>query len=145
LYGAGVRRSTVVFILAALCLLGFAVVTRRYGGDETPPPTVSANPTSMTAGGSVMVSWSWPSWGQGPSTEDWIGIYVPGSTAINSVVSAMYISSCYQTPADLGATAKASGSCSFTVPTTPGTYQFRLFSGSTLMATSKNITVTASA
>ena len=75
-----------------------------------------------------------------PKITDWIGIFVPGS-ANSAYVSRIYDSSCSSFP--FFSTAKASGSCSFKVPSTAGTYEFRLLasSGPTLLATSPSITV----
>jgi hypothetical protein len=140
------RRSTAVFILVGLCLLGFAVATRDPNSGGEPTRTVSANPTSIAAGGSVTVTWNnGPGNVSGPTTLDTIGIYAPGA-ANTSVVNWMYDSSCAKIA---GGTAKASGSCSFTMPTTTGTqkFEFRLLGsdGLTTIATSGNITVTANA
>jgi subtilase family serine protease len=99
-------------------------------------PTLSASPTSVGAGGSVTASWG--SVGN-PSTTDWIGVYTPGSGS-GSYINWVYDDSCTQTA---GSTTLGSGSCSITMPTTPGTYELRLYAanGYTLLATSSQITV----
>jgi hypothetical protein len=82
-------------------------------------PTVSTSPASIPGGGTVKVTWST----NGLSTSrDWLGLYLPG-TSDTSHVAWMYVS-CSKTPGS----ARASGSCLFTVPpsTKPGTYEFRL-------------------
>jgi hypothetical protein len=101
--------------------------------------SLTSNPTSVSAGGSVTVSWANVS---GPTTMDWIGLFTPG--AANTVaLSRIFDSSC---ATNAGSTANASGSCSFTLPMTAGSYQFRLLAnnGYTVIATSGNVTVTGS-
>jgi hypothetical protein len=84
----------------------------------------------------VTVSWSGVS---GPAVKDWLGLYVPGA-ANTAFLKWKYDSSCTQTA---GATAKGFRLLSFTMPTTAGTYQFRLLAndGFTVIATSPNLTV----
>jgi hypothetical protein len=91
----------------------------------------------VSTGGKVTVSWSGVS---GPKTKDWIGLYKTGA-ANTAYTSWIYDSSCTQTA---GSTAKASGSCQFTMPNTTGTYEFRLFAndGYTLIAKSGTVSVT---
>ena len=76
-----------------------------------------------------------------PTKNDWIGLYHPGdaNTAYSNWV---YDNSCTKTA---GAGTLSSGSCSFVMPTTAGTYQFRLLAndGLTVLATSGNVTVTS--
>ena len=105
----------------------------------TSTPTLTETPTSVSAGGSVTLSWS----GVGsPSTTDWIGLYAPGA-ANAAFQDWLYDSSCTKTP---GSSAKGSGSCTFTAPATAGAYEFRLLAndGYTTLATSGQLTVTAS-
>ncbi len=100
-------------------------------------PSLTISTTSTAKGSTVTVSWSGvPS----PKITDWIGIFVPGA-ANSAYLSRIYDSSCSTFP--FFSSAKASGSCSFKVPTTAGTYEFRLLasSGPTLLATSPQITV----
>jgi hypothetical protein len=91
--------------------------------------SISASPTTVIHGGSVTASWSGVI---SPTTGDWIGLYSPGAPD-NSPL------------AWRGTTGTGSGSVSFSIPAsiTPGTYELRLFSNSSLarMATSSPITV----
>jgi hypothetical protein len=108
--------------------------------DNDPPagPSLSVSPMTIAPGGTVTASWSGI---VSPSSTDWIGLYTPGA-ANASFIDWLYVS-CSKTPG----TARASGSCSFTLPTTlsPGTYQLRLLAndGFTVLATSSSFTVTA--
>jgi uncharacterized protein YegP (UPF0339 family) len=113
---------------------GFTAIATS--GNVTVIPKVTTNVSNVSKGGSVTVSWSGVS---SPAVKDWLGLYVPGA-ANTAYLNWKYDSSCTQTA---GATAKASGSCSFTMPNTAGTYQFRLLAndGFTAMATSPNLTV----
>ncbi|MEK7281155.1 MAG: choice-of-anchor Q domain-containing protein, partial [Chloroflexota bacterium] len=99
--------------------------------------SLTVNPTTVSPGGSVTVTWSNVA---SPTINDWLGIYAQG-TADTSYLNWVYTSSCTMTT---GITAKASGSCSMTMPLTAGTYEIRLFSngGYTKLATSPAITVT---
>jgi hypothetical protein len=100
-------------------------------------PTLTANPSTVAAGGSVTAAWSGvPS----PTTTDWIGLYHPGDPS-TSFIDWMYDDSCSKTP---GGTGQAAGSCSFPMPSVAGTYELRLLSndGYTVLATSNAITVT---
>ncbi|HEX4519090.1 MAG TPA: hypothetical protein VH063_05865 [Gaiellaceae bacterium] len=103
-----------------------------------PGPSLTVSATSVTRGGKVTVSWSGVS---SPAVMDWIGVYTP-SAANTAYLSWIYDSTC--TTSTGGGSAKASGSCSFTMPSTAGTYQLRLLAnnGYTLLATSPNITTT---
>ena len=105
------------------------------GGGTT---TLTAGPTSVTAGELVTATWSNIS---NPAPMDWIGVYTP-SAADAAYLSWAYVN-CQQTP---GAAA-ASGSCALpgTSSLSPGTYQFRLFRNDSLvkLATSNNFAVSA--
>jgi hypothetical protein len=70
---------------------------------------------------------------------DWIGLY-PAAANDGGYTSWKYTSSCDQ---NRGKIALTSGSCIFTMPTVPGTYQFRLFVNETYtrLATSGNVNV----
>ena len=107
----------------------------------TPPTSaaLTATPSSVSPGGTVTTAFSGVS---APTSTDWIGLYVQGAS--NSALKGwFYDSSCAYSPS----TARASGSCVFTVPTNlpVGTYEFRLFAndGYTLLASSNSFTVTA--
>jgi hypothetical protein len=104
------------------------------------PTTLSASPASLPTGASVSVSWS----GVGaPTSADWVGLYTPGA-ANTDYLDWFYDDSCTQTRN--GATL-ATGTCSYTIPAAPGTYQLRLLAndGYTALATSNTITVTGTA
>ena len=101
--------------------------------------SVSASPSSVSAGGTVTVSFSGV---PNPTTHDWIGLYHPGDPA-SAYISWVYTSSCTTTA---GSTPAASGSCTFTIPAS-GSYELRLYSNSSynLIATSNSITATGAA
>jgi hypothetical protein len=82
--------------------------------------TITAAPTAVAPGGTVTVSWSNIA---SATVRDWIGRYDVTSGDVQ-YADWKYNSSCSQTP---GGTARSSGSCSFTMPLTSGTYEFRLF------------------
>jgi hypothetical protein len=100
-----------------------------------PTPVLSVSPGSVAGGGGVTVSWS----GVAPaSSTDWVALYQSGSP--NGYADWFYDSSCAKTPG----TAVGSGSCGYTMPTAPGTYDFVLMAdnGNTVLATSGAVTVT---
>jgi hypothetical protein len=93
-------------------------------GTSPGPFTLTASPASVSPGGTVTVSWSGIA---NPKVIDWIGRYA--LSADDTLYSDWkHTSSCSQ---GFENTAKAAGSCTFTMPTAPGSYQFRLFSGHT--------------
>ncbi len=101
--------------------------------------TLTVNPTSLSAGSPVTVSWSGVS---APTSHDWVGVYHPGDPN-NTPLGRFYDNSCTATA---GTSSVASGSCPFTVPNLSniaGTYVMRLFSndGLTLLATSNPVTI----
>jgi len=102
--------------------------------------TMSASPATVAAGGGVTATWSGIT---SPTTTDWIGLY-PMGAADTAFVAWIYVS-CSQAPGS----ARAAGSCAFTIPATVagGSYELRLFSnnGYTKLATSNAVSVTASA
>jgi hypothetical protein len=107
-----------------------------YGPDVLMAPVVvSANATTVTAGRPITVSWSGIS---NPTSTDWIGLYQPGAPA-GSYLDWFYADSC--TKVGSAATAPASGSCTYTMPTTAGTYQLELYTGPAggLITTSSSI------
>ncbi len=100
-------------------------------------PTVTASPSTLTAGSPVTATWSGIA---SPAARDWIGIYTTAA-GDQSFIDWRYVS-CSQTPGS----AAAAGACAF--PTTglgAGNYQFRLFrdDGFTKLATSNTFTVTS--
>jgi hypothetical protein len=107
------------------------------GADQLMAPVeVSVSPASVIAGQAVTVSWSGVS---NPSAGDWVGIFEPGAPA-SSYLGSFYAGSCAQTD---GATATGAGSCTFTVPAIPGTYELRLYASTAndLLSTSGTISV----
>ena len=98
-------------------------------------PTISASPASATPGQPVTVSWSGVS-----SVTDWVGLHSAGS-GDSSGVDWKYTSSCTFAA---GGSVVASGSCIFTMPSTPGPYEFRLFANNTLTRLAVSNTVTVS-
>ena len=100
------------------------------------PLLLTANPTTVTPGGTLTAAWSGiPT----PTSRDWIGLFA--SAAGNGSYQNWIYVSCTRTPG----TAQASGSCSLGVPSTlpAGTYELRLFAndGFTRSATSNQFTV----
>jgi hypothetical protein len=96
----------------------------RYGGDSVMPPVVlDAAPSTVASGGTVAVTWSGLS---DPSDNDWIGLYEPGAPD-DAARGGFYADSCSQ--ANTG-TATPSGTCTFTMPASGGTYELRLYSSS---------------
>ena len=103
-------------------------------------PTLNVSPTTIAAGGMVTATWSGIT---APTPKDWIGLYAPGA------VNTAFINWIYVSCATTAAGARASGSCSYTLPTTltAGNYELRLFSndGYTRLATSNSLSVTPGA
>jgi hypothetical protein len=99
-------------------------------------PTVAVTPSAAARGTAVTVGWSNVA---GPTSYDLIGLYQHGGTAR---LNWFYTSSCSQRAQKKNA--PSSGSCTFKLPNTPGTYEFRLFAqnGSTPLATSNTVTAT---
>jgi hypothetical protein len=98
--------------------------------------TLTASPASVTPGGTVTVTWSGFA---RPMVKDWIGRYTSSANDFG-YLDWKYNSSCSRIP---GPTPQSSGSCTFTMPTTPGTYQFRLYPDDiyTRLAVSGTVTV----
>ena len=105
-------------------------------GQDMQTPLLSAGPATSTAGTRLTVSWSGIS---APSAGDWIGLYQPGAAA-GSFLGWFYAASCSQTAT--GAVPSSSGSCSYTTPVTPGTYELRFYGSAAddLLSTSGTIT-----
>jgi len=105
----------------------------------TPPASVlvngSAAPITVARGAVVTVAIS-----SGPgNTTDWVARYAPGAPGSAYAPDYQYLSGT-KTPPAVGLTA---ASLTFTMPSTPGTYQFRFMQTNsyTVLATSPNITV----
>ena len=110
----------------ALPQAGGAYVMRLYSSvavgllassGELDVPSLSAGPAIVPAGGAVTVSWSGVT---AATSTDWVGLYASGGT---SALGGLYTDSC---AAASSGTHGASGSCTVTVPATPGTYVVRL-------------------
>jgi len=111
-------------------------VTINYTPPPPPSVDISVSPTTTTTGSSVTVSYSNPN----PTSTDWIALS-PAGPSLQTYSDWKYAGSCTRTP---GA-AIASGSCPFTVPSTPGTYEFWLLANNqyTVLDT-VTVTVTSS-
>jgi subtilisin len=111
--------------------------SNSFAVQGAPPPSLTANPATATAGGTITAAWSEIG---NPAAMDWIGLYAPGG-ADNAFIHWVY-TSCSKTPSS----AQASGSCPFVVPSNvpTGTYELRLNSnnGFTRLATSNGLTIT---
>lgn len=100
-----------------------------------PAVVVSASPASLTAGQQVTISWRGIS---NPTSDDWFGLYQPGA-ADGAYLDWFYADSCKQTA---GGPTSPTGSCTVAMPSTPGTYEIRLYSApaSGLLTASSSIT-----
>jgi hypothetical protein len=105
--------------------------TFTLGAGCTGSASLSASPASVPAGGSVTATWSGLC---GPTSRDWIGVFLPGAA------NTSYVAWAYSTGA-------ASGSISLALAASlpQGTYELRLFSngGYTRLATSNTFAVGA--
>ena len=124
-------------------LVGYAANYIDFTGANCPevvPPALAVSPTSVVQGGKVTATFSNIAT---PTTRDWIGVYAQGA-ADTAYKTWFYDSTCTFTPG----TAKASGSCTYNVPTNlaAGSYELRLFSNDsrTRLVVSNTFTVTAS-
>mgnify|MGYP001296162425 CR=1 FL=1 len=91
-----------------------------------------ASPLTLSPGATASVSWSIAN----PDAWDWVALYVPG--APDSSYLAFAFLGCSQS----ATSAPANGACSFTMPSTPGPYEFRLFTVTwNRLATSNQIAV----
>src|SRR5207245_4203515 len=98
------------------------------------PPTLNVNPTTVNRGGSVTVTVT-----NGPgSSTDWIGLYRQGA-ADTAFLDWRYLNGTKSAPG----TELTSGNFQFPMPTTNGTFEFRLFAnnGFTRLAISPLVTV----
>jgi len=106
------------------------------GGTPSSGVTLGSSPAAAKPGTQVTATWSGIAT---PTATDWIGLFAAGAPA-GSYLNWVYVS-CTQS----AGAARASGSCSLTIPTglAPGKYELRLFAGnsSTLLAASGPITV----
>ena len=109
-------------------------------GGSTPPSSsstdITVSPASASPGGAVTVNFSVAN----PTGTDWIGL-APAGSSLNTYLDWKYASTCARSPG----TAKASGSCSFTAPSTGGTYELRLFAADVFtLLDSASLTVSTS-
>jgi hypothetical protein len=99
-------------------------------------PALTASPTSIAIGGTLLAAWSGIS---SPSSTDWIGLYQP-SAANTAFIDWIYVS-CSKT----ANSPRASGSCPLVLPSNllPGTYELRLLANNSAsaLATSNTFTV----
>jgi uncharacterized protein YegP (UPF0339 family) len=115
---------------------GYTVIAKSNTFTVTAAPSLNVTPTSVAGNGTLTASWSGIS---GPTSTDWIGLFVPGG-ASGSYIDWMYVS-CSKTP---GAPV-AAGSCPFALPNpAPGSYELRLLAnnGYTVLAKSNAFNVT---
>jgi len=98
-------------------------------------PTVSVSPTTVSAGGPVIFTWSNVA---NPTSTDWVGLYHPGASN-GLYLDYFWTNSCSSSYANSNAV--GSGSCSYTMPYVGATYELRLFSSNTytLLGTSSSI------
>ena len=85
---------------------GSAVLT--IVDDDSTSPAITVTPTTIARGSSVTAAWSGI---PGPTTSDWMALYVPG-TPHTSYIDWFYVS-CTKTQ---GSSPAASGSCAFPIP-----------------------------
>jgi hypothetical protein len=98
-------------------------------------PSLSV-PSTAAGGQTITVSWADVA---SPTSTDWIGLYAAGNTG-TSYLDWFYAGSCSQTA---GSAENGTGSCSYTLPATAGTYDFILYTDNsyTVLATSNTVTV----
>ena len=135
----GVTSATVTFMLPATpgtyqvrFFNAAYVLLATSGSITTTVPSVTLSATTGTAGGTVMAMVA-----NGPGNAgDWVGLYNTSGTAMQW----QYLNGTQVKPA-VGVT---SSTVTFSLPSTPGIYQVRLFNATyTLVATSASITTTA--
>jgi hypothetical protein len=99
-------------------------------------PSLTASPNAVGRGGTITLVWNGIS---NATPADWIGLYFPGAGS-DEYGDWIYSSSCGQSE---GGSGVLSGSCTFTVPSVPGTYEFRLYgdNGYILLAKSGTVAV----
>jgi hypothetical protein len=121
-----------------LSLTGGAGAAVTLSGTGTPPPTVSASATTIAPGGAITVTVT-----NAPGDPNsWVGLYLTTTPDAGPIVTWKYLNG-LQTPPTTGLT---SATLSFTMPTTGGVYDFRLFAQNATtskIATSATVTVTA--
>jgi hypothetical protein len=119
----------------SLTLTGADGAVVPLSGSGIMVPTVTVGPTSVPLGGTVQVTVA-----GGPGNRgDWVGLSKVGSASTSTPLDWKYLSGTRTQPA----TGLASAVLTFTMPLTPGGYEFRFFKNSsyTLLATSPAVTV----
>jgi cytochrome c5 len=95
-------------------------------------PTITATPATVSPGGTVTVAV-----GNGPANRnDWVALYATGGS---TYLSWKYLNGLETLPA----TGMTGATLAFVMPTTPGSYTMRFYTGTTLLATSEPVTVAA--
>src|SRR6185503_6130120 len=137
--GAGLSAAVVSFTMPTI---PGTYVLRFYAGNTllatsatitvatSTSTSLTVNTTSITLGGQLTAT---VTGGPGFRT-DWIAIYPEGAS---TYVDWKYLNGLQTAPA----TGLTDAAVSIAMPTTPGTYTLRLYTGATLVATSANVTV----
>ncbi len=96
--------------------------------------TVAASTANAIAGTPLTVFWA----GLPPINSDWVGLYAPGAPP-DSFLDWFYAGSCAKSTA---VTPAPAGSCAYRMPSTPGTYELRIYADAAndLLATSGSVT-----
>lgn len=102
---------------------------------NSPSATLSATPSSVTAGANLTAAWSGI---VSPTPSDWVGLYVPGA-ADSAFITWVYVS-CSRVQGN----AFASGSCPFPIPASlaAGTYELRVFSNNGFLRLARSNAIT---
>src|SRR5438445_10930227 len=114
------RLSRACTAIAAVALVALSTSDRRLLAQAA--PTLTATPLTIAAGGMAAVSVA-----NGPgNTTDWVGLYAASASDF-TMIDWKYLNGTRTTPA----TALTSATVTFTVPSTVGLYNTRLFSHDT--------------
>src|SRR5207245_2120886 len=118
---------------------GARLATRPSPTRRSAELTLAVSPTAVNVGGSVMVTVT----GGPGSPTDWVGLYQQGAADPAYFPNWQYLNGT-KTPPSPGLTSAA---LTFTMPTSPGMYEFRFFAndGFARLATSRAVTVNAAA
>jgi hypothetical protein len=101
---------------------------------QAPTPTVTVSATTVNSGDPIIVTAA-----NGPANVfDWVALASEG-TPDSSYLAWRYLSDSSSTPA----TGLSGATLHFRLPTTPGTFTFRFFTGTTKLASSVTVTVQA--
>ena len=106
--------------------LGGPTVSSSASPSPTPSPSGGIQLTVVpTNGTTVTIAWSGI---PNPSSKDWVGFYLSGTTGASGWKDWVYTNSCTKTA---GSASSASGNCTYTLPSasfSSGNYVARLFS-----------------